>query len=255
MLGRLETAFARQRQFTADASHELRTPLTIVNLEVSNALAAERTTAEYQRALEVIQEENQAMSRLVANLLTLARADEERGLASQAKLDLSDVALEAVERLEPLARQCGVRLTLAEAPETVVIGDRAALTQALVNLVENGVKYTAGVGSAVTVAVRREEAEGHAWAVAYVNDDGPGISAEHLPRLFDRFYRADPARESDAGREGNGLGLAIAQWAARAHGGEVRVDSEVCVGSVFELWLPEYPQREQKSPPFVGGLG
>lgn len=238
MLGRLETAFARQRQFTADASHELRTPLTIVNLEVTNALATERTPTEYQRALEVIQEENQAMSRLVADLLTLARADAGHGLISQAKLDLSGVALEAMERLAPLARQRGLRLTLAEAPEIIVMGDCAALTQALVNLVENGVKYTAGIGSAVTVAVRHEEAEGRAWAVASVSDDGPGIAAEHLPRLFDRFYRADAARESSAEREGSGLGLAIAQWAAQAHGGEVRVRSEVGVGSVFELWLP-----------------
>jgi heavy metal sensor kinase len=242
MLGRLEAAFARQRQFTADASHELRTPLTIVNLEVSNALAVERTPAEYQRALEVIQEENQAMSRLVADLLTLARADAGHGLASQAKLDMSDVTLEAVERLEPLARQCGVRLTLAESPEVMFMGDRTALTQALVNLVENGVKYTAGVGTAVTVAVRRVDAEGSAWAVASVSDDGPGIDAEHLPRLFDRFYRADPARETDVGREGSGLGLAIAQWAVRAHGGEVRVRSEIGAGSVFELWLPQCAQ-------------
>jgi heavy metal sensor kinase len=242
MLGRLESAFARQRQFTADASHELRTPLTIVNLEASNALAAERTPAEYQRALEVIQEENQAMSRLVADLLTLARADAGHGLASHTRIDLSDVALDAVERLEPLARERGVRLLLAEAPEVILMGDRAALAQALVNLVENGVKYTATIGIAVTVAVRCVDAEDRLWAVASVSDDGPGIEAQHLPRLFDRFYRADPARKSDAGREGSGLGLAIAQWAARAHGGEVRVHSEMGAGSVFELWLPQCAQ-------------
>jgi signal transduction histidine kinase len=202
MLGRLEAAFERQRQFTADASHELRTPLTIVNLEVTHALSAERTAAEYQRALGVILDENQAMSRLVGDLLTLARADAGRGLASRARLDLSDVALEAVERLSPLARRRGVLLAVAALPEVNVLGDRGALTQALVNLVENGVKYTAGVGGHVTISTRREDMGGRAWAVASVADDGPGIAPEHLPHLFDRFYRVDSARARTARRRG-----------------------------------------------------
>jgi signal transduction histidine kinase len=175
-------------------------------------------------------------------------------------VDLSDVALEAVERLAPLAQQRGVRLVVDTLPEINLLADRAALAQAVMNLVENGIRYTAGVGSHVTVTTRHDCTEGQAWAVARVADDGPGVAPEHLPHLFDRFYRVDAARtsgalpaserqladgagaamveETMAGREGSGLGLAIAQWAAQAHGVEVRVQSDVGVGSIFEVWLP-----------------
>ena len=246
MLGRLEAAFQRQRQFTADASHELRTPLTIVNLEVTNALAAPRDEREYVRALTAIQAENASMSRLVNDLLTLARADANRAPLRLGPLDLSDVALEAVERLSSLAQRHGVKLIVGDLPEAPVQGDRDILAQALTNLVENGVKYTSGRGSQVTVTTRCVARDGRAWAVAQVKDDGPGIAAEHLPFLFERFYRVDVARvnevnemESDrALTGGSGLGLAIAQWAAQAHSGELRVESVVGAGAVFEVWLP-----------------
>ncbi len=255
MLGRLEAAFQRQRQFTSDASHELRTPLTIVNLEVTRALAAPRAPEEYVRTLVAIQSENLMMSRLVDDLLTLARADAERSPLRLAPVDLSDVALEAVERLAPLAQQCGVRLLVGDLPEVSVIGDRVILARALTNLVENGVKYTAGVGSQVAVTIRRVSADGRAWAVARVTDDGPGIAPEHLPHIFDRFYRVDASRAAETSPErdpahdsspealseatsGSGLGLAIAQWAAQAHGGEARVTSAPGTGATFEIWLP-----------------
>ncbi|MEO7000361.1 MAG: ATP-binding protein [Ktedonobacterales bacterium] len=256
MLDRLEAAFARQRQFTADASHELRTPLTIVNLEVSHALAAPRTTDEYAQALITIQAENLAMSRLVDDLLTLARADAgvpHRGGATVEPLDLSDLALEAVERMAPLAQQRGVTLLAGDLPETPIMGECALLTRALVNLVENGVKYTAGVGTLVTVAVgSQRDAQGQLWASATISDDGPGIDAAHIPHLFDRFYRADAARTRDTGQPivcevdeamevkgGSGLGLAIAQWAAEAHGGRIEICSTAGNGSTFTLLLPQ----------------
>ncbi|HZC07887.1 MAG TPA: ATP-binding protein, partial [Ktedonobacterales bacterium] len=257
MLGRLEAAFQRQRQFTADASHELRTPLTIISLEVERALASHRTPQEYERALSVIQVENQVMSRMVSDLLTLARADAGHAQLRLSSLDLSDVAVEAVERLSPLAQRRGVMLAVGAMPEVTLLGDRDALAQALVNLVENGVKHTAGVGSRVTVTTRRESSEdGRVWAVACVTDNGPGIAPEHLPYLFERFYQVNASRVStahtgdtedtevttdsddtgSAAREGSGLGLAISQWAAQAHGGELRVRSAVGAGSTFELW-------------------
>jgi signal transduction histidine kinase len=121
-------------------------------------------------------------------------------------------------------------------PEVRLLGDRAALTQALVNLVENGVKYTAGVGSRVSVTTCCESTrEGGAWAVARVTDDGPGIASEHLPHLFDRFYRVDAARTAS---DGHGLGLAIAQWTAQAHGGMVEAQAAPGGGTTFALRLP-----------------
>ena len=236
MLTRLEAAFQRQRQFTADASHELRTPLTIISVEVAHALAQRRTPEEYEEALGVIQAENLAMSRLVADLLTLARADASPLRLRLEPLDLSDVALEAVERLAPLARARGITLAVEALPEVRLLGDRAALTQALVNLIENGVKYTAGVGSRVSVTTCYESSrEGDAWAVARVTDDGPGVAPEHLPHLFDRFYRVDAARTA---LDGHGLGLAIAQWTAQAHGGVVEAQSAPGGGATFALRLP-----------------
>lgn len=226
------------------------------------ALAQRRTPEEYEQALGVIQAENLAMSRLVGDLLTLARADASLLRLRLAPVDLSDVTLEAVERLAPLARQRGVALVVEALPEVRLLGDRAALTQALVNLVENGVKYTAGVGSRVRVTTCYESTrEGGAWAVARIADDGPGIAPEHLPHLFDRFYRVDVARAaevqddqvdaavvSDLARDGHGLGLAIAQWVAQAHGGTVEAQSATGAGATFELCLPALVETGTQKP-------
>lgn len=244
MLDRLQAAFARQRQFTADASHELRTPLTIVDLEVTQALAQRSTPEEYARVLAIVQSENAYMARLVGDLLTLARADAGQATLRMEPLDLSDVALEVVERLAPLAWQAGLHLAAGDLPELSIYGDRASLMQALGNLVENAIKYTAGTGSRVEVSAGRASEAGREWAWVRVVDDGPGIAPEHLPHLCERFYRVDTARvrASDGGEgsapEGSGLGLAIVEWAARAHSGELRIRSGVNAGSAFALWLP-----------------
>ena len=142
MLERLDSAFSRQRQFTADASHELRTPLTIVNLEAGRALSAPRTAKEYQRVLQVIQSENDLMSHLVTDLLTLARMDAGHEALQKEKLDLSDLALEVIERLEPLAARQKITLETSDLPEVFVLGDRKSLIQMLTNLVENAIKYS-----------------------------------------------------------------------------------------------------------------
>lgn len=248
MLDRLDAAFRRQRQFTADASHELRTPLTIVNLEVSRALAMPRTSEEYIEALSAIQAENQYMSHLVNDLLTLARADASTTTLRLVALDLSEVALEAVERLATLAHERAIRLVVGSLPELSVVGDRGLLMQALTNLVNNAIIHSSGIGTSVEVETRVERRDGRTWAVASVSDDGPGIAADHLPRLFDRFYRVEAARtvaESTTAVEmeigGSGLGLAIVQWVANAHGGEARVRSVGGDGATFEFWLPAAP--------------
>jgi heavy metal sensor kinase len=233
MLARLQTAFERQRQFVADASHELRTPLTIVNLESSRALASRRTVDEYQRVLTVIRSENDFMSQLVNDLLTLARMDSGQMGMEMAPIDLSDITLEALERLSPLADRKYVRLETGDLPELTIQGDRRYLLQMLSNLIENGIKYTGGEEKKVRIDTGLDE--GSAWV--RVSDTGEGILPEHLPHLFNRFYRVDKVRSRNGEDEpgGNGLGLSIVEWIARAHDGEVRVESTPGKGTVFEV--------------------
>jgi signal transduction histidine kinase len=261
MLSRLQAAFDRQRQFTADASHELRTPLTIVNLEASRALDGKRSVQEYQQALGLIQSENEFMSRLVNNLLTLSRMDAGQTALKMERLDLSDLALEAVERLAPIAARKDVELSTGELPELTIAGDRQFLTQMITNLVENAIKYTQGAAKRVRVETGSTLVDDEAVAWLQVVDNGPGIPPEHLAHVFDRFYRLDKARsrESEDSRAGpaensatvgSGLGLSIAQWIAHANGGEIIVRSEVGRGSTFEVRLP---LLEKDSPIQVSG--
>jgi heavy metal sensor kinase len=233
MLARLQTAFERQRQFVADASHELRTPLTIVNLEAGRALASKRNADEYQRALGVIRSENEFMSHLVNDLLMLARMDSGQLAMEMAPLDLSDIALEAVERLGPLAERKNVRLETGDLPEVNIQGDRRYLLQMISNLVENGIKYTGGEEKNVRVETGLDG--NFAWL--RVSNDGEDIPPEHLPHLFDRFYRVDKARSrgEDESQGGSGLGLSIVNWIVQAHGGEVRVESAPGAGTTFEV--------------------
>ncbi|MCB9136483.1 MAG: HAMP domain-containing protein [Anaerolineales bacterium] len=242
MLARLQAAFERQRQFTADASHELRTPLTIIELETNRALERPRTQKEYQKTLTTIQAENEWMSRLVEELLTLARMDSGRAKLTPETLDLSELAVDVVERLSALAEKNHVQLAIGTLEESMVKTDRAYITQMLTNLIENGIKYANGPAARVVVetgtATRADQP--HAWV--RVTDNGPGIPAEHLPHLFNRFYRIDEARtreDDDAeAPSGSGLGLAIVQSIAQAFGGTVEVQSEVGNGTVFTVWFP-----------------
>ena len=247
MLARLESAFARQRQFTADASHELRTPLTIVNLETTRALSAPRPAKEYQRTLQVIQSENELMSHLVNDLLTLARMDAHQESLHAKPLDLSDLALDVVERLVPLAVRQEIKLETGELPEVLILGDRQALIQMLTNLVENAIKYTAqneqGNLRQVLIETGTRPTQTLGWV--RVTDTGPGVPDEYLDHLFDRFYRVDQSRtrnvnifNNDSFPPGSGLGLAIVEGIAKLHGGSIEVESELGKGTVFEIIFP-----------------
>jgi signal transduction histidine kinase len=244
MLARLQAAFERQQQFTADASHELRTPLTIVNLEASRALSNRRTPQEYERALNVIQSENEFMARLVNNLLTLARMDAGQASLKMEDGDLGDITLEVFERLAPLAARQEVELIPGELPDTPIHGDQQYIQQMVANLVENAIKYCQAEHKQVIVetGIRDDQA----WV--RVEDNGPGIPQEFIPHLFDRFSRLDKARtrntnDENTGKEtydqsGTGLGLSIVKWIAESHGGKVSVVSEMGKGSIFEVSLP-----------------
>jgi heavy metal sensor kinase len=240
MLDRLEGAFERQRQFTADASHELRTPLSIVNAEVERVLQRPHTSQDYIQALSIIHQENQRMTRLISDLLILARADQGQTVLKRERVDLSEVVVDAAECLSKQAVQNGIEIRLSGLDELVVWGDRLYLTQLCINLLENAIKYSAGVGKQVEVKLDREPGR----ARMQVIDEGPGIEAEHLPHLFERFYRADQSRTHTlsiaGGRSpsGSGLGLSIARWIVGEHGGSIQVQSSPGKGSVFEVCLP-----------------
>ncbi len=228
----LEQAFERQKRFTADASHELRTPLAIVQAHVELALARARSEAEYRETLNVCLQATARMRALVDGLLTLARADAGRLELAREKVDLGSVVAETVALHGPQAAQAGVELAihLPESP-CLVLGDAGCLERVLANLLTNALRHTPKGGR---VSIALVERDGHATLT--VADTGCGIPEEHHPHVFERFYRADHARDRESG--GNGLGLAICKCLVEAHGGTIRFDSAEGKGTTFEVRVP-----------------
>lgn len=234
MIARLDGAFRRQRRFTADASHELRTPLTIIKGDLSLALSRPRETSYYHQVLAEIDEEVDHMSHLVERLLALARADAEGITLHRQTVDLGALLADLIEQIRPLAEAKGLELTTQIATNLTTNVDPDIVTQVVLNLLENAIKYTSS-GEVRLSAHRARPTNGEIQIT--VADSGPGIPAEHLPHIFDRFYRVDRARSRQIG--GAGLGLAIARELARAHGGDVTVHSTPGEGSTFTVHLPE----------------
>jgi signal transduction histidine kinase len=245
MLDRLQKAFQRQRQFTADASHELRTPLTIIELESSRALEHHRSPEEYEKALSIIQSENVWMGQLVNELLTLARMDSGQLVMRREKIILSDLVMDVIDRLTPLAHARKVTLLSGELIDVEVSGDRSLLTQMLTNLVENALKYAEGESAQVLVETGASIKSWQEGGYIRVKDNGPGIPEKHLTHIFERFYRIEESRSWSEKDEistatGTGLGLAIAQSIARTFGGDIDVESEIGQGTTFTVWLPGF---------------
>jgi len=245
MLDRLEGAFTRQRQFTADASHELRTPLTIIELKAGRLLERDDLTERERADLTVIQQERQHMTHLVDDLLFLARADVGHAQVRHEIVLLDELILEVVERFAPLARERHLRVEVGDLPDLTVFGDRLYLLRMLGNLVENALKYSGPDGTCVRLDLAPCERAGAQWACLTVIDDGPGIPADHLPHVFERFYRADISRTHSEAlsadtseRAGSGLGLAIARWIAQAHNGDITIESSADRGTVCVILLP-----------------
>lgn len=231
LLERIQSAMARERQFSADASHELRSPLTALKGELSVTLARERTAEEYRRVLEVLESTVDDMSLLVEDLLSLSRAT--AGVLRQEEFNLAVLLEQMCERMQVVTDARGLRLTLHTDPSPLLlIADRIKVSRLLTNLIDNAVRYTPRGGS-IHVQTRLDGPH----VCVEVIDTGIGIAAEHLPHVFERFYRADNARTRD-GAGGSGLGLAIADAIARAHGGRITITSTLGRGSTFCVRLP-----------------
>jgi heavy metal sensor kinase len=228
MLARLESSFSTARRFSADAAHELRTPLTILKGEIEVALRSPDRVDD-RRVLESCLEEVDHLIALVADLLFLARADAGAVDVSATTVDLAHVVDEALPALRALAEPAGVALDAQVDGAAPVRGSEPLLFRVVFNLADNAIKY-AGAGRRVTIAVARRDGR----AVLDVEDDGPGIAPEDRERIFDRFYRADPARSGP----GAGLGLAVTRSIVIAHGGEIRAAARPGHGTLFRVTLP-----------------
>ncbi len=231
-LDRLQEAFDRQRRFTADASHEIRTPLTAIRSVGEVALRTENDADQYREAIGAMLEGVGQLTSLTDRLLVLARADAGTHTARPERIDAAAVAREVVDLYTPVAEDKGVGLACANCGPSPILVDPVLFRQALVNLVDNAVKYTPA-GGQVEVSASRV---GGTVRIA-VADTGPGIAPEHHPRIFERFYRVDPARSPSA-QAGTGLGLAIVKWSVEACGGTVAVASITGRGSTFTLTYP-----------------
>jgi two-component system OmpR family sensor kinase len=233
MIERLETSFAALRRFTADASHELKTPLTVMRADVEHAMAVPHASTEQLEPLEEALREVRRMSDLVDSLLTLARADEGRFDLIREPVPLEPLVREVYETAVILGEDAGISVYLPVLEDVTVSGDPTRLRQLFLNLVTNAIKYTPRDGRVDLSLSKRLDA-----ITFTVRDSGIGIAANDLPHIFDRFWRADRVRSRASERGGFGLGLAIAQYIAHAHGGSLTVSSRLGRGSVFTVTLP-----------------
>lgn len=223
MLTRLEDSFRRERQFTHDASHELRTPLTAMQAILGMIREKQRTPAEYEQAIDDLSEETERLRTLVENLLRLARGEKQPYHFEPVNLSLllQDVA----DSLRPLAEAKGLTLRCDLREGLTIWGDSDELIRLFVNLLDNAIKYTEHGEVTLRAGQHEQRVE------VTIADTGPGIAPEHLPHIFDRFYRVDPSRS----QRGTGLGLAITREIVRAHQGEIAVSSKIGEGTAFTV--------------------
>jgi len=231
-LARLEAAFDQLRRFTADASHELRTPLTAIRSVGEVALQVPKSVTEYRDVIGSMLEETDRLTRLVDSLLTLSRADAGHIQVQRTDISLLGLTQEASSLVEVLAEEKHQRISVEGDPTLIVSGDRLILRQALVNLIDNAIKYSPAEAEILVRVAAGKDSQ----LIVEVVDQGPGVPQEHQSRIFDRFYRVDSARSREWG--GAGLGLAIARWAVEIHGGHITLESVEGQGSTFRVALP-----------------
>jgi heavy metal sensor kinase len=237
MLERLEHSFQEMQRFTADAAHELRTPLAVMRTEAEVALRAPRSAEEYRRVLENLLEEVNRLTAMAEKLLFLSRHDAGLHESSLRPLNGSELLQEVVGHMRFLAEEKQITLTVEGGSKAGILADERQLRHVLYNLLDNAIKYTPA-GGAVDVRATTQDST---WRVS-IRDTGIGISADHLPHIFDRFYRADAARTAGAGA---GLGLAICRSLMDAMHGQIEVESEPGRGATFRVLLPCYDGRSK----------
>jgi len=270
MLTRLQSAFEQQRRFTADASHELRTPLTAIIGQIDVAIERPRDAESYRVTLATVREQANRLTHLANDLLFLARADAQPAPVADELIDLGNLLPAIVAQVEPLADDRQQQIALDQPPELFVHGNEDDLIRLFLNLLDNAIRYTPPGGRiSITAAIEHSQpaanrasgrmtainAHEHTHAptqpsvVVSIHDTGPGVAPEHLPRVFDRFFRADRGRNRAQG--GSGLGLAIAQSIANTHGGRLEVTSTIGQGSTFTAILPCAVAQDDTSRPIA----
>jgi len=232
LLSRLDQSFDTMRRFVADASHELRTPISVIRGEADVALSQERSPAEYRESLTVVLDEARRLSRLVDDLLNLARADAGHVLLQTQDFYLNELLAECCRSVQGLANTRGLTLECLPGNDLQFTGDEQLLRRLVINLLDNAIRYTP-LGGKVTAALEA----GAASVQLRVSDTGIGIPPADAARVFERFYRSGEARSRQDG--GFGLGLAIVRWIAESHRGTVECSSQVGQGSVFTVSLPK----------------
>jgi signal transduction histidine kinase len=226
------SAWDKQQQFVADASHELRTPLAVIKSNAELLLRhPDRTIEDESFRITNVVRESMRMSKLVSTLLTLARADTNQLELHFTPVAINDVITSIAEQFKPLAELKGIELEVTLCDTVELTADKERLQQLIVILLDNAIKYTPAGGN-IKLSCRKQVNSVN----LLIEDTGAGIAPQDLPRIFDRFYRGDKARSREQG--GSGLGLAIAKWIVEAHGGKIKAESEVGVGTQFQLTLP-----------------
>src|SRR3989454_5542922 len=226
----IERSMEQMRRFMADAAHELRAPVTILRTRAEVALGQDRDASRDAVTFQAIEREATRLGQVVGDLLTLARADAGERPIAQVPLYLDDVAAEAVDAVRTLAEQKQVQVEVGAFEEAQITGDPTLVRELLLNVLDNAVKFTPAGGT-----VRLDVATADGRATVAVTDTGVGIPADQLPRVFERFYRGEPARHE---AQGAGLGLAIARWIADAHGASIDITSTPGAGTTVKASFP-----------------
>jgi len=233
MLEKVETSFTKERLFSSAASHELRSPVTVITAYSESLLEesrrAEASSAQDARSLEQILAESKKMNTIISQLLLLSRGDENSYKLVLEKINLSEVIGAVLQQMEEQAAQAHIALSYQGQETIPVTADQSLMTQMMLNLIENAIKY-GSAGGQVKVSVTQNDG----FTQIGVSDNGIGIEAAELPHIFERFYRADKSRD----RSGSGLGLPIVEWIVKAHQGKIQVDSAVGSGTTVTIQLP-----------------